>query len=90
MQSKYPSVAFLSIIEQRIVSRHLKIKENFYCKKTPNGCPVPVEFCVDFLPRMKNVRKKDVSKRTKTHLNEIGLKASSHISENDPTLTCAY
>ena len=35
---------------------------------TPNGYIVPAEFCVHFLPRMKNV-----PKRTKMHLNEIGL-----------------
>ena len=35
---------------------------------TQNGYIVPAEFGVHFLPRMKNV-----PKRTKMHLNEIGL-----------------
>ena len=35
---------------------------------TSKGYTVPVEFCVDFLPRMNNVKK-----CTKMHLNEIGL-----------------
>ena len=35
---------------------------------TPNGYIVPAEFCVNFLPRMKNI-----PKQTKLHLNEIGL-----------------
>ena len=42
-----------------------KLKCGFF---TPNGYTVPVEFCVDFLPRMKNVLK-----CTKMHLNDTGL-----------------
>ena len=60
--------AFLHMRKQsrRSVDQHLCL--NLLHSYTPNGYIVPAKFGVHFLPVTKNV-----PKRTKLHLNEIGL-----------------
>ena len=54
---------------------------------TPNGYIVPAEFGVHFLPCMKKI-----PKRTKMHLNEIGLTNTeirqSQIQLRQPPISC--
>ena len=58
--------ANFTVVKRAILRRNLLPTR--YSPYTPNGYLVPAEFDVHFHPYMKNV-----TKRTKMHLNEVGL-----------------